>query len=383
MANIRKRDDGTWQATIYVGRDADGKKINEYITKHSFTEIKKAVREREQEIEEGKLTNVGNTRLVVWTEKWLEINKNNYSPSTRVLYKSYIDNHYKSYFKQLKLKEINEIHLVEFQNELLEKMSPTSARRVMSALRKMLGDALKKKSPAADLKLPKEKKRDYKIPTTKEFDRIHEAVKGTRDEPIVLLAGWCGLRRAEIFALRKNDINIKQGIIRIDEGLAINEENEYEFKDPKSQNSIREVPVPDYLMNLLKNISGKRQRKKSDSNVEEIDAKQKEKDDRLFSNRPDNYSSYWAKLVRRKRMPKIRFHDLRHYYATWLYHNDVPDLYAAKFMGDDIDTVKRIYQHIERDKEKELADTIRNLHNPDAKKVKRMKLRRSTQKVAQ
>ncbi len=360
MANITNRN-GSFQVRVYIGRDANGKQLFKTATCSTEKEARRAAREFEQEKDEGKLTHIENHRVVVWIEKFMEINKNSYAPSTRVLYKGYLKNHWKPFFKQMKLKELNEIHLKQLLNQLLGKMSDTSARRCMSALRTMLNDALKKRSPARDIKLPKEDKVEYTIPTTKQFFQIHEAVMGTRDEPIVLLAGWCGLRRGEIFALKIGDIDFKNETVRIDEGLSINEDSEYEFKDPKSINSFRTVPVPDYLMNLLRVVVAKQA--KRDEKVKELKLKKDEKEIKLFSNRPDNYSSYWAKLRRRKKIPEIRFHDLRHYHATWLYYNDFPDKYAAKLLGDDVNTLKRIYQHLGLDKEQELDDRFRQLRN--------------------
>jgi len=255
MASIKKRSDGTWQATIYIGRDENGKKINEYATEHSEKAIKKVAREIEQKRDEGTLSHVENIRVAEWLKHWLEIHKNNYSPSTYVLYLGYLKNHYKPFFKQMKFKELKEIHLKKFLGELLGKMSTTSARRVMSCLRPMLYDAMKNNSPARDMKLPKEKKVDYTdVPTPEVFRKIHNAVRGTRDEPIILLAAWCGLRREEIFALKPNDIDFINNAIRIDEAYVINDQGKYELKDTKSENGIRDVSAPTYLMNLLKGV---------------------------------------------------------------------------------------------------------------------------------
>jgi hypothetical protein len=91
----------------------------------------------------------------------------------------------------MKFKDLRDIHLKKFANELLANQSTSSARRILSCLRPIFHDALKDKSPFKDYKLPKEAKVDYSdVPTPEVFRRIHEAVRGTRDEPIILLAAW-------------------------------------------------------------------------------------------------------------------------------------------------------------------------------------------------
>ena len=245
MANIRKRPNGSYQATIYVGRDEDGKQIYKFVTKAGWKECRDAAREIEQELIDGTLTNVGNIRIAGWIKNWLENNKNKYSPSTYVLYLGYLKNHYKPFFKQMKFKDLRDTHLKKLQNELLGKMSTTSVRRVMSCLRPIIYDAMKKKSPFEDIKLPKEQKVDYSdVPTREIFKQIHNGVRGTRDEPVILLAAWCGLRREEIFALKENDLDFKNNIIRIDEAYVINDQGEYELKSTKTFENIKGYYFP-------------------------------------------------------------------------------------------------------------------------------------------
>lgn len=208
-------------------------------------------------------------------------------------------------------------------------------------------------------------KGDYKphVITDDEFEQIHNVVRGTKDEPIVLLSGWCGLRRGEIFALKWDDINWEKELIRIDESRCITDKGGYIDKNPKSSNGFRNVVVPTALIDLLREL------RKSQANVE-IKVNTKIKVNlkgnpvaRIWNNRPDNYSTYWCKMVVTKEMPKVRFHDLRHYHASWLYNHDIPDQYAAKHLGHDILILKSIYQHLGLRKEQEIDDKIRQLYN--------------------
>ena len=369
MASIKKRGN-SYQATIYTGRDADGKPLKpEYVTRPTLKECKAAAREIEQALDEGTLTHVANTRIVEWIKAWLEAHKNKYSPSTYVLYQGYLKKHYRPFFKQMKFKELTEMHLKKFLNELLGKMSTTSARRIMSCLRPILRDALKNKSPMRDMKLPKEERVDYSdVPTPEKFKTIHDSVRGTRDEPIILLAGWCGLRREEIFALKQNDLDYENNSIRIDEAYVINDQGEYQIKSTKSENGLREVAVAPYLMGLLKGIvkNGFALRKKERKVIEITDRKSKE-DQFIFPMRPDSYTSYLARLVRDKKIPKTRLHFLRHYHATWLYENDVLDHLAAERLGHDIKVLKEIYQHLGVEKKKEMNKKIIELQQQDVK----------------
>ena len=136
----------------------------------------------------------------------------------------------------------------------------------------------------------------------------------------------------------------------------------YVDKGPKSDNGYREVVVPRYLMGLLEN------KRKGWKEIPE----------RFFPIRPDHYSSYFAELIKKKELAPIRFHDLRHYHASWLFANKIPDQYAAKHLGDDIQTLKATYQHIGADLRQDIDDTVRGLRD-DPHRKKTYKLKRTMQ----
>lgn len=347
MASIKKRSNGTYQATIYVGRDAKGKQLFKYITRDTKKECKAIAREIEQEIQEGRYINVENIRLIVWMEKWLELNKESISPSTYSSYVMYVEKHFKPYFKNLKLNQINDIHIKQYINDKLKNLSSTTVRKHFLVLRRILQDVLKHKNPAKDIKAPS--KDDYKpyVITDEEFKQIHDFFKGHKYEIIVLLAAWCGLRRGEIFALKWDDIDWKNAIIRIDEACCITEEGVYVDKKPKSKNGLRSIIIPEYLLKLLE-----RYRKC-----------QKRITPRIFPMRPDQCSSFFAQKVKENNLPPIRFHDLRHYHASWLYKQGIPDQYAAQRLGHDINVLKGIYQHLDIESKTELDEKVKSLYN--------------------
>jgi len=366
VAHIRKRKNGSFQAIVYAGRDANGKQLFKYVTHESERECKRLARQIEQELDEGTFVHIENIKVTKWIDEWLKLNKERLSPSTFALYRTYQKIHYEPFFDRFKLSQLNEIHIKQFMNEKLKTMSRASVKRLMSALKKILEDAMKHKNPAREIKLPREEKYVPKVLTDQEMQQIHDAVRGTRDEPIILLAAWCGLRRGEIFALKWNDVDWDRGRLRVDESYCLTEENVYVDKRPKSENGIREVVVPEYLLNLLDGLRKSKTKKGAGrENVVELDSgKNKKPDHRIFGMRPDSYSSYFAELVREKGLPKIRFHDLRHYHASWLYARGVPDQYAAQRLGHDIKILKSIYQHLGLDRQAEIDDNIRQMFVP-------------------
>jgi len=362
MASIRKLPNGSYQATIYAGLKDDGSQDRRYATRPTLRECKEAVKEIEKELDDKNFSNVRNIGVVAWIDEWIEMNKTRLSPSTHATYKLYSKVHYAPFFKQkLKLKELNEIHIRKFMAQQLGFLSPTTVRKHVSVLNKIFEEALKDKNPVKYIKLPSKAKYTPYPLSEEEMDRIHDVIRGTRDEPIVLLAAWCGLRRGEIFALKPDDVDWVKKTIRVDENTAINDEGKYVDKGPKSDNGYREVVVPVELMKLLEDMR---------KNWKEIPK-------RFWKIRPDHYSSYFAELIRNNGLAPIRFHDLRHYHAVWLYINNVPDQYAAKHLGHDIRTLKANYQHIGADRYEKIDDTVRALHDGPRKKKEVRKIKRT------
>lgn len=341
MASIKKLPSGKFQATIYLGRDENGKQLKKKITRDSERECKKVARDIEQEIEDRMYVSPTNTHFIKYAEAWLSINKNRLSPTTYETYKIYVDVHFDPFFKGLRINKITDVHIRRYLNEKLEKYSSTYVRKHYMLLRSILYDALKYKSPCRDIKAPEKSDFVPHVLSDADFSRLHDIVRGTRDEPIILLAAWCGLRRGEIFALKWNDIDWNEGTLRVDENRALSADG-YIDKKPKSKKGLRTIVLPEYLLKLL----------------ECLRLSQTEIKERIFCLRPDHYSNYFKKLSDKHDF-RIRFHDLRHYHASWLYSQKIPDQYAAQRMGHDISILKGIYQHLGLEDKKEIDNVIR------------------------
>jgi integrase len=394
---IRKTKSGSYEAAVYVGTSAEldkkgrPKKLYEWITCDTEKECRTKKRELEIEIENRTYSSYGNWKFDAWCDKWMEVNfvdysqpdildklKPKYKPSTQKSYKMYVKTHFKPFFGTMKLKEIEEMHIKEYiSKKIKEGLSSTTIRKHFYILSDILYDALKIKNPCRDIEPPAVVNYEPVVLDENGFNLFQTALAGTWDEIPLLLAGWCGMRQGEIFCLKWEDIDKENLTITVDENRAISEFG-YMDVDPKSERGFRKVPVSQKIIELL----------------EEHRKKQKQISPYIFPMRPDSYSKRFPKLIERhnkalktiragkakknefgvkghKRavefnlasapLPDIRFHDLRHYCATVLHKNQVPDQYAAGLLGHDIMVLKKIYQHLEQGTKKALDEKIRNI----------------------
>jgi integrase len=358
MASIRKNKSGTYTATVYVGRDESGKQLRQYITRQTWHECREAAIELESEIVSRTLTNMAGYRVSDYMDKWLEANRGMMAPSTYQTYRIYVNKHFRPFFKRLRVRDVTEMHIKQYITEKQKTLASIYVRKHFFTLSKMFRDALKHKSPCAGIRAPAIDEYKPRVPSEKEFEKIHEAFKevGLEEEIIVLLAGWCGLRRGEIFGLRLDDPDFRSGKIKIDEAVAIQaESSRFAHKKPKSANSIREVAAPDYLMGLLWEQKKRRLQNLVGFKGEDIESLP------LLTLNPYTFSKIYRETIKAAKLPRIRLHDLRHYHASLLYKHNVPDHYAADRLGHDIWVLKKIYQHLGLEEKEELDEKVRGL----------------------
>lgn len=83
-----------------------------------------------------------------------------------------------------------------------------------------------------------------------EVHKIFELVKGSNLETAFMLGYYCGMRVSEVFGLRWSDIDWDAGVIKVRHQLCYYKKVWY-LKKPKTKNSIRNISMPDVLVNFL------------------------------------------------------------------------------------------------------------------------------------
>jgi integrase len=150
-----------------------------------------------------------------------------------------------------------------------------------------------------------------------------------------------GMRIGEICALTWEDIDVDNGIISIRrtiQRIYIMEEDtrrtELVIDTPKTKNSIRDIPMSRELLKMLKPL------KKIVNNnffVLTNDAKPTE---------PRTYRSYYQKFMRTLEMPTLKFHGLRHSFATRCIESKCDYKTVSVILGhSNISTTLNLYVH--------------------------------------
>ncbi len=219
------------------------------------------------------------------------------SPSTITGYKTYAKNAYKD-IGNIRVADLKNHTVQKWVSSLVEdKKSAKYVRNVYNLLHSVMRMYRPQKPISATL--PSRPKKYTYVPTNDEI----QAILPLFDEEMqlaIMLAAYCSLRCGEICALTSDDLN--GNILTVSKAMSINPDGTYTVRQPKTAGSIRQVPVPAFVLERLQPIKGKIIKDRTPVMISGKFHKEMAKAGRTF-----------------------RFHDLRHFFASELAKNrDIP-----------------------------------------------------------
>lgn len=185
-----------------------------------------------------------------------------------------------------------------------------------------------------------------------EARRVLKLGKEERLYALYVLALGLGLRRGELLGLRWSDVNLTAGTLEVVQTLQ-RVGGQLRFVPPKTEDSARTVPLPDFCLTALK-AHAKRQRDERD------EAGGDWQDYGLvFPTRigtpmePDNLRRSWGRICTVAGLTGVRFHDIRHTCVSLLLALDVPPHVVRDIVGhSDIGVTMTIYAHASLDEKR-------------------------------
>lgn len=327
----KKLPSGSYRVRISAGKDP---KTGKYVYK-SFTADTAKEAERmayEWEFNREKIEIV--TSELTLEKAMLEFNESKkyvLSPSTVTDYESLRKNAFES-IKHFKLSELTSAVVQVWVNEQMPKVSPKTIFNRYSYLTSLLSQY------APDLKLkvnlPKKKKAEYHIVTDEEMRILLKATEGTELGIAIRLAAFIPARRSEICAICPRT-DIKGNFITINKAMVQEPSRDWVIKQPKTFAGYRTVEMPPEIIKLIPKDADKAVNCHPDILYERFRNKMKE----LGLN--------------------FRFHDLRHYGATFLHAQGVPDKYIMQRGGwSSAATLQNIYTHCLPEKTDEATKSV-------------------------
>ena len=278
-----------------------------------------------------------------WAEKWLYTYKEpDVKGSTfNSTYYRPVYLHLIPYFEDRILRNITQADIKEYFNQNREK-SISYLQKDLICLNGIFESAIDNelidKNPCRNLKVKstqeKNKKRTYDKETVDKLcNTEHQYTL------IINLLLKLGLRASELCGLKWENIDLENKIIYINNSITEESGKKYEGK-PKTDNSVRKLPIDDYLLNLLK--------KEPKNNLYLVSKDGKSITPSQLYVKLGVYYNF-LKVPKEKR---LSLHELRHTCGTLLY-NDTRDIYhVSRYLGhSDIGITTKIYVHSEMQEE--------------------------------
>ena len=340
---VRKRDDGRWEGRIVVGHKANG----DPIFRHVYAKTQKALTEKlHQSIEcyqDVELTEDSRITLGEWLDRWLaEYKDGTIRSGTLEGYRNYIENYIKP---QLGGKQVSLITTQDVQRmyrrlksggrvredaEGSKRLSDSTVRHIHTMLHGAMKAAVQAhiipNNPTENATAPKLNYKPMQVLSEQELDTFLQAVQ--KDDvwrAFFYTELMAGLRRGEICALMWRDFDAKAGTLGISRTLHSKGQGIYALGDTKTSQGNRTIILPESVAALL------RARKKS--SISQWIFPQPASPELPMN--PGTAYRRLKTLLEEAGLPSIRFHDLRHTFATLALQN-----------GMDVKTLSAMLGHV-------------------------------------
>ena len=367
--SIRKRKDGRWEGRYVVGHDPiTGKMISRNVLGKTQAEVKEKLRTAIENSKRLDYTQTGKYTVGQWMDEWFEAYaKVKVRPSSHQTYKGYIENHIKPSIGDIPIEKLTSLQLQKFYRRLLTEgrvpriesekqprgLSAKTVRNINQVISSAMDMAVRHKlilsNPTEGCELPKVEHREMKTLPAEQLGAFLREAKESGVYELYYLDLATGLRRGELLGLKWEDIDLQNGIIHVRRQVA-RVDGEVKELPLKTKNSYRNISISQDAVAMLTQMEAHRS------------------SDYVFPSStggpisPDSVNNMLHRVLKRAGLPSIRFHDLRHTFATLALQNGVDIKTVSGMLGHfsagfTLDT----YAHVTTSAQKEAARTMGNV----------------------
>jgi integrase len=305
-----------------------------------YKEVEKKLAEARGDAARGIVYDDENQTVGKYITRWLSDSaKHTVKATSYRAYESQIRNHIVPALGKVRLSRLTPAHLQAlYAAKLREGMKPASVRQIHAILHKALEQAVRfnliPANPASKVDLPKVRQEEITPLSAVEANKLLDVTCDERDrfEALYVLALTTGLRIGELLGLRWSDIDLDARRLRVSRQLQRGEKGLI-FTEPKAA-SRHTVDLPVRTVEALK-----RHRKRQVEETLKAGGAYHD-NDLVFAGDlggpigPEKVTQRAFKpLLKRAGLPKIRFHDLRHTFATLLLARGVHPTYVQRALG--------------------------------------------------
>lgn len=383
--NILYMGNEKYRLRVSNGFDSNGKRkyFSKTVSCSSKREAEKELAKFITSIEGGCTYSAKKVTLNEFSNQWLETYvKPNLAPTTHQGYEEKLNKHILPYLGNKRLDKIKPLDLDNLYNFLLTKqtnrkdkdgnyktLSPTSVHKVHEILSSIFSNALRwdlvPYNPCTKVVQPKylsTKMTCYDEETSKRLINALLQKAPIKYKCLVILAILTGFRRGELVGLHWNDIDFKNHKISVKRSAYYLSGHPTSEKDPKTDLSTRTIAVPSICFDLLK------QWRCEQSKMKLALGKSWKSSENIFTTNyggimnPATGPKWFSSFLAKNNFPHIRFHDLRHTFATLLISSNVDIKTVSHKLGHaSTNTTLKFYVHDLESTDKASAELLENI----------------------
>lgn len=365
--NIRKRKDGRWEGRYTVGYDPNtGKRIIKNVLGKTQAEVKEKLKAAVEQAQQIDVIRADDYTVASWLRTWYELySKPNIRPSTAEYYRRSIELHVIPRIGSIKLNKLTSRDIQKLYRDLLANgrlwevqkskspgLSNSTVRGIHMMLHNALDRAVKERlilcNPTEDCIIPKIEKQEMKILHPEDMSAYLKAADQRGILPMFYLELVSGLRKGELVVLLWDDLDATRRTISVSKQV-LARGGEITIGRPKTETSVRKISIPQEAVELL------------------VQEHEKHPDNPyMFPSpatgeiyHPDSVVNLHKKLLKDAGLEHIRFHDLRHTFATMALQNGVDVKTVSSMLGHyDAGFTLRTYTHATRQAQDDAAEKM-------------------------
>lgn len=368
--SIYKRKDGLWCGAVSLGYDPQGKLIRKVIYGKTRQEVSEKIAKLLNEYHAGLLTAKERFSFGQWLWTYLELYKKpEVRATTYELYATILRKHIPEQVAKIPLEKLRVEHLQKLYLDL-EKAGYT---RLVQILHNLIHSALKhalrlgyvSRNVSEATTRPRIKRKSVRILSKEEMECFLTFAKEHRLYPAFLLLLSTGLRRGELLALEWKDVDFERSTLTVRRNL-VPLRGKFIFSEPKTRGSYRTLPLPEKVLEVLKEWRKKWIEEKLQLGPDWPNT------DLIFPTEvhtpyhPRNFLRKLKEILRKANLPQdITIHALRHTYASLLLASGEHPKVVQELLGhSSITTTLDVYSQVMPGLKEKAAQKINDLLPP-------------------
>jgi integrase len=361
---VFKRSDGRWIGYVDLGWQ-DGRRVRKYMQGANRDEVRERVKAVIRSVDDGIAPPTSSPRLSDFLAKWLAAVKPALRPSTYVSYEGVVRLHLVPEIGRLTLDKLSIDHIANLltRKQSDPRLSPTTVRYVLLVLRIALNKAVRWGLIARNLATlvdpPRVVHKEARVLAPEDTSKLLDAARGEPIEGLIVVAVSTGMRLGEALGLQWNDIDLERRHLRINKSLQRVSGLGQVLSETKTRRGRRSLVMPVIAVEALRTHRAEQigRRRAAGSAWNEKDFVFTSSTGQPLDQR--NVQRVFRRLLRRAKLPRMRFHDLRHSCASLLLaqHTD-PRVIMETLGHSNISVTMNMYAHVMPTLKRDAADAI-------------------------